>query len=104
MGALHEGHLQLISACQKVADLCICSIFVNPAQFNDPKDFEKYPVSTEKDIEMLTRAGTDVLFLPDIGEIYPNGRYQTWKPTIWAALKPYWKAVSGRVIIREYAR
>jgi pantoate--beta-alanine ligase len=73
MGALHEGHLQLISTSQKVADLCICSIFVNPAQFNDPKDFEKYPVSTEKDIEMLTRAGTDVLFLPDTAEIYPNG-------------------------------
>jgi pantoate--beta-alanine ligase len=73
MGALHQGHLQLISACRKVADLCICSIFVNPAQFNDPKDFEKYPVSTEKDIEMLTRAGTDVLFLPDTREIYPKG-------------------------------
>lgn len=73
MGALHEGHLQLISACQTVADLCICSIFVNPAQFNDPKDFEKYPVSTERDIEMLTRAGTDVLFLPSVEEIYPNG-------------------------------
>ena len=73
MGALHEGHLQLISACRTVADLCICSIFVNPAQFNDPKDFEKYPVSTEKDIEMLTRADTDVLFLPAVEEIYPNG-------------------------------
>ena len=73
MGALHQGHLQLISACQKVTDLCICSVFVNPAQFNDPKDFEKYPVSTEKDIEMLAGAGTDVLFLPDVREIYPNG-------------------------------
>jgi pantoate--beta-alanine ligase len=73
MGALHEGHLKLVSACRKSADLSICSIFVNPAQFNDPKDFEKYPVSIENDIELLTRAGTDVLFLPAVEEIYPNG-------------------------------
>ena len=73
MGALHEGHMHLIDACRSVADLCICSIFVNPAQFNDVKDFEKYPVSVEKDIEMLTRAGTDVLFLPSVHEIYPKG-------------------------------
>ena len=73
MGALHDGHLNLIETCRSLADLCICSIFVNPAQFNDPKDFAKYPVSMEKDIEMLTKAGTDVLFLPTVQEIYPQG-------------------------------
>jgi pantoate--beta-alanine ligase len=73
MGALHAGHMHLVEACRSTTDLCICSIFVNPAQFNDPKDFEKYPVSTEKDIEMLARAGTDVLFLPSVPEIYPDG-------------------------------
>ncbi len=73
MGALHEGHLELMEACRSVADLTICSIFINPAQFNDLKDFEKYPVSLEKDIEMLVRAGTDVLFLPSLSEIYPGG-------------------------------
>lgn len=73
MGALHEGHMHLVASCRSLADLCICSIFVNPAQFNDPKDFEKYPVSLEKDIEMLTKAGTDVLFLPAVPEIYPQG-------------------------------
>ena len=57
-----------------MVDLTICSIFVNPAQFNDPKDFEKYPVSIEKDIEMLHEAGTDVLFLPSVEEIYPQGK------------------------------
>jgi len=74
MGALHAGHLNLIENCRRVADLTICSIFVNPAQFNDSKDFEKYPVSIEKDIEMLTHAGTSVLFLPSVEEIYPGGR------------------------------
>jgi len=74
MGALHEGHMQLIKACRSMVDLTICSIFVNPVQFNDPKDFEKYPVSTEKDIQMLYHAGTDVLFLPSERDIYPQGQ------------------------------
>jgi pantoate--beta-alanine ligase len=74
MGALHEGHMQLIKACRSMSDLTICSIFVNPAQFNDPKDFEKYPVSIEKDIQMLHEAGADVIFLPSVQEIYPDGQ------------------------------
>ncbi len=74
MGALHDGHINLIDTCLSVTDLCICSIFINPVQFNDPKDFEKYPVSIEKDVEMLTKAGTDVLFLPGEQEIYPLGK------------------------------
>jgi pantoate--beta-alanine ligase len=73
MGALHEGHMRLIEASRVVADLSICSIFVNPAQFNDPKDFEKYPVSTENDIDMLSRAGTDLVYLPAVKEVYPEG-------------------------------
>lgn len=76
MGALHAGHIQLIETCRTISDRCICSIFINPAQFNDPLDFEKYPVSTEKDIEMLERAGTDILFLPSVAEMYPGeGKY-----------------------------
>jgi pantoate--beta-alanine ligase len=71
MGALHEGHIHLIEACRSESDLCICSIFVNPSQFNDPRDFEKYPVSIEKDLEMLEKAGTDLVFLPSVEEIYP---------------------------------
>jgi pantoate--beta-alanine ligase len=73
MGALHEGHLRLIETCRPQTDLTICSIFVNPAQFNDRSDFEKYPVSLEKDIEMLERAGTDLVFIPSVNEIYPQG-------------------------------
>jgi pantoate--beta-alanine ligase len=74
MGALHEGHIELINACRSMVDLTICSIFVNPVQFNDPKDFEKYPVSIEKDIQMLHQAGTDVVFLPSVEDIYPQGQ------------------------------
>jgi pantoate--beta-alanine ligase len=73
MGALHAGHISLIQACRTASDLTICSIFVNPRQFNDPKDFEKYPVTIEKDILLLEKQGTDILFLPAVGEIYPPG-------------------------------
>jgi len=73
MGALHEGHLSLIQQCKKLCDLTVCSIFINPVQFNDAKDFEKYPVTLENDILLLERDKTDVLFLPSVKEIYPAG-------------------------------
>lgn len=73
MGALHEGHLFLIKSAKKENDIAVTSIFVNPTQFNDPKDFEKYPVTIEKDIELLETAGCDILFLPAVEEIYPAG-------------------------------
>lgn len=73
MGALHEGHISLIHSSSKSCQITVCSIFVNPTQFNDPKDFEKYPITLEKDIEMLEMAGCDVLFLPQTAEMYPAG-------------------------------
>jgi pantoate--beta-alanine ligase len=73
MGALHAGHIELIKAARKKADMVVASIFVNPTQFNDPSDFAKYPKSIEQDINMLEAAGTDLLFLPDTGVIYPEG-------------------------------
>ncbi|HEY8914981.1 MAG TPA: pantoate--beta-alanine ligase [Chitinophaga sp.] len=73
MGALHEGHLSLIHTAKAQSSLTVCSIFVNPTQFNDPADFEKYPITIEKDIQMLIAAGTDVLFLPAVAEMYPEG-------------------------------
>nr|WP_294905516.1 pantoate--beta-alanine ligase [uncultured Lacibacter sp.] len=73
MGALHRGHLSLLEQSLQHADVTVCSIFVNPTQFNDPKDFEKYPVTTSTDVEMLLNAGIQVLFLPSVAEIYPNG-------------------------------
>lgn len=73
MGALHQGHLSLMEESKKATDLTVCSIFVNPTQFNDPKDFEKYPVTISTDVELLLKIGVDVLFLPSVKEIYPNG-------------------------------
>ena len=73
MGALHPGHISLVKACRSQTDLTFASIFVNPTQFNDPQDFERYPITIEKDILMLEEAGCDVLFLPEVSEIYPNG-------------------------------
>ncbi|MFN8252845.1 MAG: pantoate--beta-alanine ligase [Ferruginibacter sp.] len=76
MGALHDGHISLISNSRQDDDLTACSIFVNPTQFNDATDFEKYPVTLSTDIDALEKAGCDVLFLPSVHEIYPNGTGQ----------------------------
>jgi pantoate--beta-alanine ligase len=73
MGALHAGHISLIDISKKSTSLTVCSIFINPTQFNDPKDFQKYPVTIEKDIYLLEKAGTDVLFLPEASALYPRG-------------------------------
>lgn len=91
MGALHEGHLTLIrearlndarpngssgravGRAREAGSLVVCSIFVNPTQFNDPKDYQKYPKTIDKDIELLEEAGADLLFLPEATDIYPKG-------------------------------
>jgi pantoate--beta-alanine ligase len=73
MGALHEGHLSLIDECTSGNDITVCSIFINPTQFNNPEDFKHYPVTISKDIEQLVAAGCDILFLPSTSEIYPTG-------------------------------
>lgn len=73
MGALHQGHVSLIIDAAKYNDFTVCSIFVNPTQFNDPKDFEKYPITLEKDIQILEEAECKVLFLPSVTEMYPDG-------------------------------
>jgi pantoate--beta-alanine ligase len=72
MGALHAGHLSLIEQCKKQTELTICSIFVNPVQFNNSDDFKKYPITIEKDISFLEKHGCDILFLPDEKEMYPD--------------------------------
>lgn len=71
MGALHKGHVSLIKIAQQYADIVVCSIFVNPTQFTDPKDLEKYPRPLEHDIEMLQEAGCDFVFMPTVKEMYP---------------------------------
>lgn len=71
MGALHKGHMQLIEQAAANNDLTVCSIFINPTQFNNPEDFQKYPKTIEQDIELLTGYGCDILFLPTKDEVYP---------------------------------
>jgi len=72
MGALHEGHLTLILDALEENDIVVCSIFVNPTQFNDPNDLIKYPRPIEKDKQMLQSVGCQILFLPEVEEIYPQ--------------------------------
>lgn len=75
MGALHPGHLALVQMAQKMNLPVVASIFVNPTQFNDPKDFEAYPQTIGADIQKLTSAGCEVLFLPTVSEMYPTGTH-----------------------------
>lgn len=72
MGALHKGHVSLIDIAKQQADIVVCSIFVNPTQFTDPKDLEKYPRPLEHDIKMLEDAGCNVVFMPSVKEMYPT--------------------------------
>ncbi len=72
MGALHEGHISLINRAKKDNDIVVCSVFVNPIQFNNQTDLEKYPRTPERDIEKLEQAGCDAVFMPTAEEMYPN--------------------------------
>ncbi len=73
MGALHEGHISIIIKSKAENDITVSSIFVNPTQFNNQDDFNKYPKTIGADIEKLVEAKTDLLFLPDVEEMYPQG-------------------------------
>ena len=72
MGALHQGHASLIKKAKSENDLSVCSIFVNPTQFNNPKDLEKYPRTAIQDTKVLMGLGNDVLFQPSVAAIYPK--------------------------------
>ncbi len=77
MGALHEGHLSLVERCKTECDLCVVSIYVNPAQFGPSEDLGKYPRNLDKDLELLSKRGADLVFFPDDLQMYPPG-YRTW--------------------------
>jgi pantoate--beta-alanine ligase len=77
MGALHDGHASLVRKSASENTRTLVSIFVNPTQFNDPKDLEKYPRTFEKDLKILSQAGADYLIYPTFESVYPDGyRYQ----------------------------
>lgn len=73
MGALHRGHASLVQRCRSENQITVVSIFVNPSQFNDPKDLDRYPRTLDSDIEILERLGTDHVLVPSAAELYPNG-------------------------------
>jgi pantoate--beta-alanine ligase len=73
MGALHKGHLSLISHAREHCDVVVVSLFVNPAQFNERADLERYPRDEQRDAELAAAAGADVLFAPSVEEVYPQG-------------------------------
>lgn len=72
MGALHDGHLSLVKRCLNENNICVVSIFVNPTQFNNKTDLEKYPRNLERDINLLKSVGCNVVFAPSVKQIYPK--------------------------------
>ncbi len=87
MGALHRGHLALIERALEECDVVACSIFVNPTQFNQTEDLRRYPRTEEKDLQQLLEVGCDVLFLPTIPEMYPEGPENAPNPFVFGALE-----------------
>ena len=77
MGALHAGHISLVDIALAQSDFVVVSIFVNPLQFGAGEDFEKYPRTLQEDSEKLSAVGVDVLFAPDVDDVYPNGNQIT---------------------------
>jgi pantoate--beta-alanine ligase len=73
MGALHDGHLSLVERAREQCDVVVVSLFVNPAQFNERADLERYPRDERRDAELAAAAGADLLFAPSVAEVYPSG-------------------------------
>ncbi len=89
MGALHEGHLSLIRRAREECETVVVSVFVNPSQFEDRADLERYPRQEAHDAALAAEAGADIMFAPSIEEVYPQGsppRCRCWaSPIAWRA-------------------
>lgn len=93
MGALHRGHASLVERCRAENDIAVVSIFVNPSQFNDPRDLERYPRTLESDLTLLESLGADDVLVPAAAEVYPSGYRLRVEPVgdapvMEAALRP----------------
>jgi pantoate--beta-alanine ligase len=84
MGALHAGHETLLKRCREENEISVLSIFVNPTQFNDPKDFEKYPLTWEEDLKIAEAHGVDVVFYPRYPEMYPDDYHYRVTENEWS--------------------
>ena len=73
MGALHEGHGSLFRAARRENDVVFATVFVNPTQFDEQQDFDKYPRTLDADVDLMARTGVDVVLAPSVAEMYPNG-------------------------------
>ncbi|MCB9080960.1 MAG: pantoate--beta-alanine ligase [Lewinellaceae bacterium] len=80
MGALHAGHLQLLDLSRQNNACTVCSIFVNPTQFNDAADLERYPRTPGRDLDLLEQTGVDVVFMPGVADVYPPGQQDELLP------------------------
>jgi pantoate--beta-alanine ligase len=93
MGALHSGHASLVERCRRENEIAVVTLFVNPTQFNDPKDLNRYPRTFDDDMALLEQLGVDDVFAPSIAELYPHGyRYrieaQSATPVMESSLRP----------------
>lgn len=90
MGALHKGHINLIKTAVKENDICVASVFVNPTQFNNKEDLEKYPRTPQDDINKLQKENVDFLFMPAVEDMYPDDKKMTFD------LKGFDKIMEGK--------
>jgi pantoate--beta-alanine ligase len=98
MGALHDGHIELVKRARKENDIVVTSIFVNPTQFNNPEDLKKYPRNLEKDLLILESAQNDIVFNPEVEEMYPHMSLKSI--SILKGLTRSWKVNSAPDISR----
>jgi pantoate--beta-alanine ligase len=101
MGALHKGHLSLVERAVNENDTVVVSIFVNPNQFNDKADLERYPRNLDADMRLLETVGCDIVFAPSVEDIYPVPDTRLFDFGAWI---PQWKVNSGPGILMEWPR